>query len=143
MAQLSEAIKQALIRGETLQSAMESLYYAGYNKDEIEKAAEILAQEGKVNILPTKQLAPPKIEEKIKPLKPTILKEEQNSKISNYGSNIEVKPLSENKPIQKISYYGKQNISPKTDWMLIIMLLILIFLIAGLIGLILFKDLII
>ena len=125
-----EGIKQALARGQTLQQAMESFYYAGYSKEDIENAAR--AFQGTQPASPqtsAQQTAP------VKKLKTnTLFSKKPVQKVSNYEP---AKPIQKLQPKQgqKVSGYQRQKTKPGIDWILILMLLGLF----ALIGVLLFM----
>jgi|ETNmetMinimDraft_2_1059921.scaffolds.fasta_scaffold82106_2 hypothetical protein len=121
---LIEGIKQALARGHSLQQAMESFYYAGYPKEEIEKAARAIQG---IHINPIVEKKPQKkILEPKKKLSPI-------QKVSNYPTQPTQLPIP-----QKISNYKRQKTKPGRDWVLILMLAGL-FILVGVLLFLLFR----
>ena len=130
-----EGIKQALARGQSLQQAMESFYYAGYPKEEIENAVRAV-QGIQINPIVEQNYRKKLIVQK-KPAKPT-------QKVSNYPVPVSTKtqPIVQ-KPVPapqptKISDYKRQKTRPGLDWILILMLMGL-FILIGVLLFILFK----
>ena len=124
---LIEGLKQALARGQSLQQAMESFYYAGYPKEEIEKAAKVI-QGAQIN---------PVTERKKQEVKKLITNKKSTpvQKVSNYPAK-QVKPKPQQLvKAQKISEYKRQKTRPGLDWILILML----FGLFGLVGALLFM----
>ncbi len=138
-----EGIKQAMNNGQSLKQAMESFYYAGYPKEEIEAAARIV-QGAKLRSASKQPISQEKKKFSPKPLKPKTSAPIQ--KVSNYppekpktvlkkDSSLSQKKLTpKTEKTQRTSNYQRQDTRPGVDWVLIIMLLVL----AGLIGILLF-----
>lgn len=95
---LIEGLKSAIIRGETLQQAMSSLYNAGYEKEEIENAARALQRQSQSLVSNPRGNTPP----------------------------IPFQPAPSNIPPQKISGYGQKPKSNLKRVIMIILLAILI-----------------
>jgi hypothetical protein len=147
-------LKSAIDRGESLKRAMMTFYNSGYKKEEIEEAARFL-NERPAETKPQTQVVVVKPKPKLfgnlfqkKPeQKPVPPKEvsiptapvEPVSKpspqiVSSYGE----KP--EQKPVQKISSYEKQEKNPKDKILIAVLITILIILFAILAGIFLFKQ---
>jgi hypothetical protein len=131
---ISEGLKLAVSKGETLQQAMQSFYNAGYKKENIESAARLLTPnvtyptQPKENTIPQKQ--------------PLILQQPQLKpvqKISSYGQPLPQQqfPLPP-KPVQKISSYGQSQKQKNPKVIMIILVIILLIVFGGAIGGILF-----
>ena len=121
---LIEGLKQALARGQSLQQAMESFYYAGYPKEEIEKAARAI-HGVPINSIVEQGKSPPTPPVPKKNLAPI-------QRVSNYPPTPVARPqqiISPPVQPQKASEYKRQQTKPGIDWILISML-------AGLFGLI-------
>jgi len=135
-----EGLKAAVLKGESLKSAMNSFINAGYNPAEVEEAAKILQKQ---NIsLPSKPLSKVIPIQKLSeqnifnnPISRINSIKTQNPSSQNYSSQGQVNPFV-NKPNQ-LSNYGQK---PKTPKRLLIILIIicLIILVGILIWLLLF-----
>lgn len=110
-----EGLKIAVLKGESLQQAMQSFFNAGYKKEEIEEAARQLQSQS------VQQPIQPKV---LQPGTPV-------QKVSSYGEE----------PKQKFSIYAQQPQKPKTDKLVIILLgVVLGILLLALFAVLLFKD---
>ena len=131
---ISEGLKMAVSKGETLQQAMQSFYNAGYKKEDIESAARLMTlnvmqpaqpQEGTV---PQKQPILPKQ----KPFKPV-------QKVSSYEKPLpQQQSPSPPKPAQIVSSYGQSQKQKNPKKIMIILVIILLIVFGGTIGGILF-----
>jgi hypothetical protein len=123
-----EGIKQAMASGQSLQQAMESFYYAGYPKEEIEKAGRFILGNGTPEAekitSPVKQL--PKQPDK--PVSQAAPLKEEKKTISNVSpqevsssdlmakTNLPKQTLIPGKPVQKVSEYGSASSDNKTNF---------------------------
>ena len=131
---ISEGLKLAVSKGETLQQAMQSFYNAGYKKENIESAARLLT----LNVVQPTQPQESTIPQK-QPVIPqqTPFKSVQN--ISSYG-----KPLPQQQfplppqPVPKLSCYehSQKQRNPKVIMVILVIILLIVF--GGAIGGILF-----
>jgi hypothetical protein len=128
---IAEGLKQALARGQSLQQAMESFYYAGYPKENIEAAAREIQGIEINQIQKKKVVAKPLVAKKVKPVQ----------KVSNYvpQNTKKIIPKKSSVPPQKASKYSpeykRQNTRPGIDWILLLML----FGLFALIGILIFM----
>lgn len=134
---ISEGLKLAVSKGETLQQAMQSFYNAGYKKENIESAARLLT----LNVAQPAQTQGSTIPQK----QPLILQQtpfKPVQKISSYG-----KPLPQQQfplppaPVQKISSYGQSQKQRNPKVIMIILVIILLIVFGGAIaGILFFKE---
>ena len=125
---LQEGLKQAMARGQSLQKAMESFYYAGYVKEDIEAAARA------IHGMPIQRIPPKQFT--AKPLAP----KQPVQHVSSYVPQIAKSPLQpKQETMQKASQYKRQDTRPGPDWVLISMILGLLILL-GVLGFILFRE---
>lgn len=140
-------LKSAIDRGSDLKEAMMSFYRAGYNKMEIEKAAQIyldtLSQgDFERNLAKGKLVKKEEIEESLPQVK-EIKKENyekplEKEKIIPKQENI---PINEKKVIQNVSSYGSNpKESSQGKALTIVLVIILIVLLGLLTSVILFKS---
>ncbi len=133
---ISEGLKLAVSKGETLQQAMQSFYNAGYKKENIESAARLLTPNVTQPIQPQESTIPQK--QPIIPQQPQL---KPVQKVSSYGQPLPQQqvPLPP-KPVQKVSSYGaKKQRNPKVIMIILVIILLIVF--GGAIGGILFfKD---
>ena len=131
---ISEGLKLAVSKGETLQQAMQSFYNTGYKKEDIESAARLLS----VNVIPTAQSQESKIPQK-QPIFPKKQPFKPVQKVLDYGRPLPQQqfPLPP-KPVQKVSDYGQsqKQINPKMIMIILVIILLIVF--GGAIGWILF-----
>jgi hypothetical protein len=141
-------IRTAMDKGESLKSAMFSFYNAGYKKEEIEEAARYVMA-NKQNPQPEK----PQDENKKKYL-PSKSTKPIPPKVSSYGKPSEPPKMVPQKPIENnqikqnkkevspekksVSKYGSPVRKPK--FLIYLVLFVILFAVAGLIGAIFFKD---
>jgi len=124
-------LKSALSNGESLQSAMQSFYNAGYKKEDIEKAA--------ASIQTNKEQAQP-IQTTDKIQKSFFSKFKffsRNSKINIKENNGKLKNT---RSKQAISGYGEEPVSNKRRILILGLIFILLVLIGILAGIFLFKE---
>ena len=130
---ISEGLKLAVSKGETLQQAMQSFYNAGYKREYIESAARLMVNEMKPaqpqeSTISQKQPIPPK-----QPPFKSI------QKVSSYE-----KPLPQQqsplplKPVQIVSGYGELQKKRNPKKIMIILVIILLIVFGGAVGGILF-----
>ena len=132
---ISEGLKLAVSKGETLQQAMQSFYNAGYKKEDIESATRLLST--------SNLMQPIKPQESTIPQKQPILIQQPQfkpvQKVSGYGQQLPQQqfPLPP-KPVQKVSDYGQsqKQINPKMIMIILVIILLIVF--GGSIGGILF-----
>lgn len=131
---ISEGLKLAVSKGETLQQAMQSFYNAGYKKENIESAARLLT----LNVVQPTQPQESTIPQK-QPVIPQQTPFKSVQKISSYG-----KPLPQQqfplppKPVQKISSYEQSQKQRNPKVIMVILVIILLIVFGGAIGGILF-----
>ena len=151
--EISEGLKLAVSKGETLQQAMQSFYNTGYKKEDIESAARLLS----VNVIPTAQPQESKIPQK-QPILPQQQPFKPVQKVSDYGRPLPQqqpfkpvqkvldygRPLPQQqfplppKPVQKVSDYGQSQNQKNPKMIMIILVIILLIVFGGAIGWILF-----
>ena len=122
--EILQGLRTAMSKKESLQSAMQSFYNAGYKREDIEEAARQLQMEmfqEQSNLQQTDQ-KPKEVTEK----KPVTFKP------------LETKPKTQEKPkpIQKISDYDRED----KDTITIILIIILIVLLGALVAVFIFKK---
>ena len=134
---ISEGLKLAMSKGETLQQAMQSFYNAGYKKENIESAARLLTPNVMQPTQPQESVIPQK--------QPIVLQQPQLKpvqKVSNYGKPFPQLPFPlPPKPAQKVSNYGQsqKQINPKVI-MIILVIILLIFFGGAIGGILFFKE---
>lgn len=155
-------LKIALSRGESLQNAMQSLYNAGYKKEDIEEAARVLNTEGfrppiaaeksQIPITTQKQIhpeyqPPPQLQTSVIEAKPTEIKQSPNPQIKSIIPIIPATIKEETKPLP-ITYAPKQIVSnyyPKEeksgiDFITILLIVVLVVLLGILAAVFFFKQ---
>jgi len=131
---ISEGLKLAVSKGETLQQAMQSFYNAGYKKEDIESAARLLSSNVMQPAQPKESTIPQK-----QPILPQQLPFKSVQKVSGYG-----KPLPQQQfplpptPVQKVSSYEQPQKQRNPKMIMIILVIILLIVFGGAIGWILF-----
>ena len=132
--EILQGLKFALSRRESLQSAMQSFYNAGYEKREIEEAARALQMEIFQQIQPTQ---PP-----LSQSAPQQKKQQPQLPVKNQPAikqlETPVEPVVQQAPEQrqKVSNYERE----KRDTVTIALVIILIILLGSLIGVFIFKQ---
>jgi len=130
-------LKSALERGHSLERAMISMFNAGYRRKEIEEAAISLleksrssnqAQElGKIKTPPTNLIS----QIRAKSASGLQAQPEYVPVPPAQGTTQQQIPMEIQKPVQRVSSYGKQEVKPgKEKGIIIILILLLIFLIG-------------
>jgi len=142
-------LKSALARGSSLKDAMQTFYNAGYKKEEIEEAARALQMEQR------EQLQKPLLQpQKTKKVKQGGSKQEVNppeahvkesffKKLSKKKLKTPMTKLEEvKKPVEKPTVQKLSESKPKSKRKMIFILLgiVVLILIAGLVGMLLFKE---
>jgi len=117
------SLKWAVVRGQSLQEAMQSLLNAGYPKQEIEEAARAL-QSGQIPNQPQQTQATPASQYSQSAVQPAMQKTEQNV---------------QQKTPQKVSDYTPKQ-PTKKKFFVVLLIVILITLLGMLIATFLFKD---
>lgn len=129
--EILHGLRTALSKNESLQSAMQSFYNAGYQKQEIMEATRELQME----LFQAQSNQPP--------IKQVIQKQPQPQKI--LPKKIEYKPLEpppkteqiqKQPPVQKVSNYDRE----ERDVLTIILIIILILLLGALVTVFIFKQ---
>lgn len=117
--EISEGLRIALSRGESLQNAMQSFYNAGYNREDVESAARMVNQSN-VTTVQTQPI--------VKVISNTIQPQPQNIQAGSQAVNR-----------NQVSNYGNEN--PKDPRKTMITLVIIMLVIFGIIlgALFLFK----
>jgi hypothetical protein len=133
--EIVEGLRLALSRGYTLERAMMSFYNAGYKKEEIEEAARALYSH------PSHSLSNPH-EETPKELKKPIEQAEPMPGTS-ISESVDKTEKKEAKKIGLMISKYEDRPKPKGRLITILLVLLLILLAAGLVGIILYKDLLI
>ena len=121
-------LKIALSRGESLQRAMQSFFNAGYKKEEIEEAARTLKQEGFNPLI----VQPQKAQQQ--PIK-TGPSPQQSAGLQARMPEFQA---ASQYPRQTISSYGEEK--KGTDFITILLIIILVLLLGILVSVFLFKQ---
>ncbi|KKL67951.1 hypothetical protein LCGC14_2129870, partial [marine sediment metagenome] len=125
---ISEGLKLAVSKGETLQQAMQSFYNAGYKKENIESAARLLTPNVTQPIQPQESKIQ-QISQKKQPIIPQQPQLKPVQKVSGYGQPLPQQqvPLPP-KPVQKVSSYGaKKQRNPKVIMIILVIILLIVF----------------
>lgn len=120
---ISEGLKMAVSKGESLQQAMQSFYNAGYKKENIESAARLLGTSNVMQPIKPKEI-------KIPQKQPLILKQPQFKpvqKVSSYGQLPQQQLPLPPKPVQKVSGYGVKQTNPKIIMVTLVIILLVVF----------------
>jgi Fe2+ transport system protein B len=148
-------LKTALEKKQSLHQAMMSFYNAGYKKEEIEEAAKILheeqitAQQKPVLEKPAKKISFfSKLFNKTEKEKIENTEENKSVKESIEKKSEEIIPVQEKSVVQKenalisqkVSEYGQQMKTPKSNTIIILLVFALLILVGILIGIFLFKK---
>jgi hypothetical protein len=128
--EIVEGLRLALSRGYTLERAMMSFYNAGYKKEEIEEAARALYSHPSQPLSHPHKETPEELKKPIGEVKPATTISEAVDKTEKI----------EDKKIGKVSTYEEPKTKKRGPLITILLVLLLLILVGGLIGIILYKD---
>ncbi len=136
-------LKHAVEKGESLQQAMVSFLNAGYSREEIEEAARVVNGQQSSQVAQTPEVKNPVAKEAVpKPGVPV-------QKVSGYATEkpkvVSAKPKPVVQKVEKVSGYNQANIKPQSSkqaskGVVIGLGVVLLVLVLGLIGVLIFKE---
>ena len=130
--EIVEGLRLALSRGYTLERAMMSFYNAGYKKEDIEEAARELYRHPSQPVSHPAKKTPEELKKPIEKAKPLAA--------ASISEAVQKTEKREDKKIGVVSTYEEKPKPKKSRLITILLVILLLLLIAGVIGIILFKN---